>query len=153
MSVKNLLVLTRQFRDIDNELIGDGVRIVRVSDTLRKETLERNHKQIAEWDLLHGGYDHALVNVYDPREKSDNEAEQEIVRASVSPSWFARCTCGPALEPQRCFCGINGLQSAWKNPFRTNGFLNLWPPVTAASRIRIWLPSEWECRGRHLSKA
>src|SRR5579862_302300 len=61
--------------------------------------------------------------------------------------------CGPALEPQRCFCGINGLQSAWKNPFRTNGFLNLWPPVTAASRTPLWLPSGWECRGRRPSTA
>lgn len=83
MPVKNLLVLTRQFRDIDDELIGDGVRIISVSDKLREKILEQNHKQIAEWDLLHGGYDHALVNVYDPREKSDDEAEQEIVRASV----------------------------------------------------------------------
>jgi hypothetical protein len=83
MLVKNLLVLTRQFRNIDDELIGDGVRIIRVSDSLREKILEQNHKQIAEWDLLHGGYDHALVNVYDPTEKSDDEAEQEVVRASV----------------------------------------------------------------------
>lgn len=83
MPLKNLFVLTRQFRDIDDELVGDGVRIIRVSDVLRAKILEQNNKQIAEWDLLYGGYDHALVNVYDPREKSDHEAEQEIVRASI----------------------------------------------------------------------
>ncbi len=38
---------------------------------MRKKILEQNSKQIAEWDLLYGGYDHALVNSYDPREKSD----------------------------------------------------------------------------------
>ncbi len=83
MPVKNLLVFTGQFRDIDDELVGDGVRIIRVSDALREKILKQNNKQIAEWDLTHGGYDHALVNVYDPREKSDDEAEQEIVRASI----------------------------------------------------------------------
>lgn len=83
MSVKNLFVLTRQFRDIDDELVGDGVRIVRVSDALRQKVLEQNSKQIAEWDLLYGEYDHAFVNVYDPRDKSDDEAEQEIIRAIV----------------------------------------------------------------------
>src|SRR6266852_7631083 len=83
MPVKNLLVFTGQFRDIDDELVGDGVRIIRVSDELREKILAQNNKQIAEWDLTHGGYDHALINVYDPREKSDDEAEQEIVRASI----------------------------------------------------------------------
>src|SRR5260370_37572215 len=83
MPVKNLLVFTGQFRDIDDELVGDGVRIIRVSDALREKILKQNNKQIAEWDLTHGGYDHALVNVYDPREKSDDEAEQEIVMASI----------------------------------------------------------------------
>src|SRR6266446_3421111 len=83
MPVKNLLVFTGQFRDIDDELVGDGVRIIRVSDALREKILKQNNKQIAEWDLTHVGYDHALINVYDPREKSDDEAEQEIVRASV----------------------------------------------------------------------
>jgi hypothetical protein len=83
MPVKNLLVLTSQFRDIDDELVGDGVRIIKVSDALREAILEQNHKQIAEWDLTHGGYDHAFINVYDPRDKSDDEAEQEIVRATI----------------------------------------------------------------------
>jgi hypothetical protein len=81
--VKHLLVLTSQFGDIDDELVGDSVRITRVSDKLREKILKQNHKQIAEWDLIHGGYDHAFINVYDPREKSDDEAEQEIVRASI----------------------------------------------------------------------
>jgi len=81
--VKHLIVFTSQFGDIDDELVGDGVRIIRVSDKLREQILEQNRKQIAEWDLTHGGYGHALVNVYDPREKSDDEAEQEIVRASI----------------------------------------------------------------------
>lgn len=66
-----------------DELIGDGVRIIRVSDKLREKILEQNHKQIAEWDLTHGGYDHAFINVYDPRQKSDDEAEQEIIRAFI----------------------------------------------------------------------
>src|SRR5882762_10951279 len=83
MPVKYLLVLTTQFRDIDDELIGDDVRIVKISDTLRERILAQNNKQIAEWDLTHGRYDHALINAYDPMEKSDDEAEQEIVRASV----------------------------------------------------------------------
>ena len=83
MPLKNLFVLSRQFRDIDDELVGDGVRIIRISDELRQIILKQNNKQIAEWDLTHGGYDHALVNAYDPREKSDDEAEQEIVRAAV----------------------------------------------------------------------
>src|SRR5260370_9616391 len=83
MPVKNLFVLTRQFRDIDNEFVGDGGRIVRVYAAMRQKLLEQNSKQIAEYDLIYGGYDHALVNVYDLAEKSDDEAEQEIVRASV----------------------------------------------------------------------
>src|SRR5947209_4015368 len=83
MPVKQLLVLTRQFGDIDDELIGDGVRIVRIANATREQIFEQNKLQIANWDLFYGGYNHALVNVYDPREKSDHEAEQEIVRASI----------------------------------------------------------------------
>lgn len=83
MPTKNLFVLTRQFRDIDDELVGDSVRIVKISEALRQRVLEQNSKRIAEWDLLYSGYDHAFVNVYDPRDKSDDEAEQEIIRAIV----------------------------------------------------------------------
>jgi len=83
MPLKNLFVLTRQFRNIDDELVGDGVRIIKISDQLRQIILKQNNKQIAEWDLLHSGYDHAFANTYDPREKSDDEAEQEIVRAAI----------------------------------------------------------------------
>jgi hypothetical protein len=83
MPVKSLLVLTAQFGDIDDELIGDGVRIVRIPSATREQIYKQNDLQIANWDLFYGGYNHALVNVYDPREKSDDEAEQEIVRASI----------------------------------------------------------------------
>jgi len=83
MPVKSLLVLTRQFRDTDDELVGDGVRIARIPDARREQIYKQNNQQIGNWDLFYGGYDHALVNVYDPREKSDDEAEQEIVRASI----------------------------------------------------------------------
>ncbi len=108
MPVKSLLVLTRQFRDIDDELIGDGVRIVRIPDATREQIFKQNNQQIANWELFYGGYDHAVVNVYDPREKSDDEAEQEIVRASVilkiiqpySSSLHLVITAeGPANEP------------------------------------------------------
>ena len=83
MPLKNLFVLTRQFRDIDNELVGDGVRIIRIPDELRQIILKQNNKQLAEWDLTHGGYNHAFVNVYNPMDKSDDEAEQEIIRAAI----------------------------------------------------------------------
>jgi hypothetical protein len=83
MPVKSLLVLTAQFGDIDDELIGDGVRIVRIPSEAREQIYKQNNLQIANWDLFYGGYNHALVNVYDPIEKSDDEAEQEIVRASI----------------------------------------------------------------------
>src|ERR1039457_3955683 len=83
MPVKSLLVLTRQIGDIDDELIGDGVRIVRIPNATREQIFKQNDLQIANWELFYGGYNHALVNVYDPRETSDDEAEQEIVRASV----------------------------------------------------------------------
>jgi hypothetical protein len=83
MPVKTLLVLTRQFRDIDDELVGDAVRIVRIPDATREQIFKQNNQQVANWDLFYGGYDHAFMNVYDPREKSDDEAEQEIVRASI----------------------------------------------------------------------
>jgi hypothetical protein len=83
MPSKYLLVLTRQFREIDDELVGDGVRIIKIPDTLREQIYKQNSQQIANWDLYYGGYDHAFMNVYDPREKSDDEAEQEIVRASI----------------------------------------------------------------------
>jgi hypothetical protein len=83
MSFKSLLVLTSQFGDIDDELIGDGLRIVRLSDVTREEIFRQNDHQIANWDLFYGGYKHALVNTYDPAHRSDDEAEQEIVRASI----------------------------------------------------------------------
>lgn len=83
MPEKSLIVLTAQFGNIDDELIGDGVRIVRIPSATREQIYKQNNLQIANWDLFYGGYNHALVNVYDPSEKSDDEAEQEIVRASI----------------------------------------------------------------------
>ena len=34
--MKELLVLARQFKDIDDELSGDGVRIVKLSESTRE---------------------------------------------------------------------------------------------------------------------
>jgi hypothetical protein len=42
-----------------------------------------------------------------------------------SELWCETCTCGLGLGRRRLLSVINGLQSAWKNPLRTNGFLNL----------------------------
>src|SRR6266404_1332009 len=84
MHQRSLLVLTRQFhQSVEDELIGGNVRVVRITDATRKKIAEDNTHQIANWDLYYGGYDHALVNTYDPSEKDDNEAEQEIIRAIV----------------------------------------------------------------------
>ena len=33
--------------------------------------------------MFYSGYDHAFINTYDPAKKSDDEAEQEIVRATI----------------------------------------------------------------------
>jgi hypothetical protein len=83
MQEKNLLVLTRQFQGVEDELIGDSVRVVRVTEATRKKIAEHNTHQIANWDLFYGGYGHAFLNTYDPSEKTDDEAEQEIVRAAI----------------------------------------------------------------------
>lgn len=83
MRDKSLLVLTRQFQDIEDELIGENVRVVRITEATRKKIAEHNSHQIANWDLFYGGYGHAFINTYDPSNKTDDEAEQEIVRAMV----------------------------------------------------------------------
>ena len=84
MREKSLLILTRQFHQgVEDELIGENVRVVRITDAIRKKIAEDNTHQIANWDLYYGGYDHAFVNTYNPSQKDDNEAEQEIVRAIV----------------------------------------------------------------------
>lgn len=83
MSDKNLVVLTRQFQGVEDELIGGDVRIVKITEATRKRIAEHNTHQIANWDLFYGGYDHAFINTYDPSKKTDDEAEQEIVRAFI----------------------------------------------------------------------
>jgi hypothetical protein len=83
MREKSLLVLTRQFRAIEDELIGGNVRVVKITDATRKKIAEQNTYQIANRDLFFGGYDHALINTYDPSKMTDDEAEQEIVRAAI----------------------------------------------------------------------
>jgi hypothetical protein len=83
MTQKSLWVLTRQFSGVNDELIGDGVRVVKITDATRSQMWDQNTHQIANWDLFFGGYNHALVNTYDPSQKSDHEAEQEIIRASI----------------------------------------------------------------------
>jgi hypothetical protein len=83
MTQKSLWVLTRQFSGVDDELIGDGVRVVKITNAIRSQIWEQNTYQIANWDLFYSGYNHALVNTYDPNKKSDHEAEQEIIRASI----------------------------------------------------------------------
>jgi hypothetical protein len=84
MHQRSLLVLTRQFhQSVEDELIGGNVRVVRITDAIRKKIAEDNAHQIANWDLYYSGYEHAFVNTYDPSERDDDEAEQEIVRAIV----------------------------------------------------------------------
>jgi hypothetical protein len=83
MPKKSLLVLTSQFGDVDGEPLGDGVRIIEISDAMLKQIYEQNNRQIANWDLFYGGYNHALVNDFDLSDKSLQEAEQEIVRAAI----------------------------------------------------------------------
>ena len=83
MPPKTLMFLTRQFNGVDDEHVGDGVRAVKITEKFRKEVARQNTHQIANWDLFYGGYHHALINVYDPLTKTEDEAEQEIVRASV----------------------------------------------------------------------
>ena len=83
MREKSLIVFASQFGDIDDELVGDGVRVIRLSKKTKEEIYRQNTQQVVNWDLLYGGYNHAIVNRYDADSKSDDEAEQEIVRASI----------------------------------------------------------------------
>jgi hypothetical protein len=83
MREKSLLVLTRQFRDVQDELVGENVRIVRITDAIRKKIAEHNTHQMANWDVFYGGYDHAFINTYDAEKVTDDAAEQEIVRAAI----------------------------------------------------------------------
>lgn len=83
MPTKTLLVLVRQFGDVEDELIGDGVRAVRLPDDVREKIYQQNSQHVDRWDLFYGQYSHAILNVYDPTQKTDSEAEQEIVRAFI----------------------------------------------------------------------
>jgi hypothetical protein len=83
MPSQTLLVFARQFSNIDDEQIGGSVRAVKIPDAMRQEIYKQNTQQLANWDLFYSDYNHALINEYDPAEKSDDEAEQEIVRAGI----------------------------------------------------------------------
>jgi hypothetical protein len=82
MPTKTFFVLARQFGDVEDELIGDGVRVVRLPIKIREQMFEQNTLRVARWDF-DSGYSHAIQNVYDPAKISDEEAEQEILRAMV----------------------------------------------------------------------
>lgn len=82
MPVKTLFVMAKQFGDVEDELIGDGVRVVRLPDRIREQMFQQNTLRVARWDF-DSGYNHAIQNIYDPAKMSDEEAEQEIIRAML----------------------------------------------------------------------
>jgi hypothetical protein len=77
------MVFAHQFGDVDDELIGDSVRVIRLSKEVKDEIYRQNTNQLVNWDVFYGSYNHAIVNLYDGDSKSDDEAEQEIVRAFI----------------------------------------------------------------------
>lgn len=81
MTSRTMLVLVRQFDGVEDELLGGGVRVIHLPEGIREKIYEQNSFAVAKWDLFASGYDHAIVNVYEPARKSDEEAEQEIIRA------------------------------------------------------------------------
>jgi hypothetical protein len=83
MPSKARLVLCRQFSDAEDELIGDQIRVLRMSEETRGTIWKQNEFRLANWDLFYGQYTHVISNTYDPSTKSDEEAEQEIIRAFV----------------------------------------------------------------------
>lgn len=83
MPTKTIFVLARQVGDVNDELVGDGVRVVRLSDQTREQIFEQNNLRVAKWELFDTGYDHAITNDFDPAAKRIEEAEQEIQRAIV----------------------------------------------------------------------
>jgi len=83
MPEKSLLILARGFQAVEDELIGGSVRIVRLTKPTLQQIADQNVQQIANWDLFYSGYQHAFVNTYNAGVKSDDEAEQEIVRAAI----------------------------------------------------------------------
>jgi hypothetical protein len=66
MPTKTFFVLAQQFGDVEDELIGDGVRVVRLPIKIREQMFEQNTLRVARWDF-DSGYSHAIQNVYDPQ--------------------------------------------------------------------------------------
>jgi hypothetical protein len=84
MALRTLFVLTSEFADVEDEFLGDGVRVTRLPDDLKDRIYEQNKNVISKWEFYFGREQHAIQNTYDDKEKSEAEAEQEIVRAFVA---------------------------------------------------------------------
>lgn len=86
MAKKALLVLVNGFEggDITDEKLGDGIRIIKIRPEDLEIVYKQNNQHIDRWDLFHGSHSHAIVNEYDAESKTEEQAEQEILRAFVT---------------------------------------------------------------------
>lgn len=101
------MALVRGFKDGDvtNELIGDGVSAIKVRQEDLEQIVRQNPQHVDTWTLSHGGLTHAIINRYETDAKSDDEAEQEIVRAFlalriIKPTSLALHTVVQAIQDQ-----------------------------------------------------
>lgn len=91
--------------DAWDEHIGDGVRAIKVRQEDLEQIVRQNPQHVDTWTLSHGGLSHAIINRYESDAKSDDEAEQEIVRAFlalriIKPTSLALHTIVKAVEDQ-----------------------------------------------------
>jgi len=102
---KEIMALVRGFEhgDVTDEPIGNGVSAIKVRQEDLEQIVRQNPQHVDTWTLSHGGLTHAIINRYQSDTKSDEEAEQEIVRAFlalriIKPTSLALHTVVEAVE-------------------------------------------------------